>query len=53
MRFTVGTKSISPCVLGGMEFDKTIEKLIGDVVVNTSAAKGHVSGIERAIITVK
>ena len=40
-------------VLMGMEIYKTIDRLMENVVVNTSASKEHVGKIERAICTVK
>ena len=40
-------------VLMGMEIYKTIDGLMENVVVNTSASKEHVTEIERAICTVK
>ena len=40
-------------VLMGMEIYKTIEELMENAVVNTSASKEHVGEIERAICTVK
>ena len=40
-------------VILDMEFDKTINNLMGNVVVKTSASKQHVAEIERGIWTVK
>jgi hypothetical protein len=40
-------------ILMDMEFDKTVEPLMADVTVNTSAAQEHVAEIERSIRTVK
>ena len=40
-------------VITDMEFDRTIEKLIENLVVNTSSVKEHISEIERTIVTFK
>jgi len=40
-------------ILMDMEFDSTVNELMGKTVVNTSAAKEHVAEIERCIRTVK
>ena len=40
-------------ILMDMEFDSTEEMLVGEVVVNTAAAREHVAEIERAIQTIK
>jgi hypothetical protein len=40
-------------ILMDMEFDKTVEPLMGNVVVNTSAAREHIAEIERSIRTIK
>ena len=40
-------------VLMDMEFDKTVDKLLDQTVVNTSAVQEHVAEIERQISTTK
>ena len=44
---------IVPTVLMEMGFNKIIDKLMENFIVNTSAAKEHIYGIQRTIRTVK